>query len=34
MYRFNVMPIKIQAGIFVDTDKLILNLHGKTKEFE
>ena len=33
MYRFNIIPIKIQAGIFVDLHKLIVNLHGITKEF-
>lgn len=33
MYRFNIIPIKIQVGIFVDLHKLILNLHGITKEF-
>ena len=30
IYRFNGTPIKISDNFFVDMDKIILNLNGKT----
>lgn len=32
MYGFNAIHFKIPARLFVDTDKIILNLYGKAEE--
>lgn len=31
-YRFNIIPIKIQGGIFIDKDRSIIKFVSKAKE--